>query len=410
MDNVENISVLKGPAATALYGQRALNGAILITTKKGNRKGRTTVDFNLGAAIENVSIIPKYQNSYAGGYSYAAPTFSYDPAIHPAEWASFNGQNLLDYGADESWGPPIDGRQYRSWSSWYPGEKFGQLTPLLPIRTTLKIISRLVQNLNNSVSVSGGGENYNFRVSYANQYRTLVLPNTNRERHQFGLSGNFDISRKFSVVTDIAYTMTDTKGQPYEEYRNDGLNVTQNFNQWCQRQLDMNEMKQYRQPDGRINSWNIGDPNGSGNIDDITHPQYWDNPYFISSENYRTNDLNRLVGNVGLIYKINPAFRWETRIRRDFRNDQEDNRVATGGLQLDAYGVRQRVFSEMNYESILYYNKNIKDFAFDAFVGGNIRKLKDEEVIMSTAGGLTFPNYFNIAGSVSRPNTQNTVP
>ncbi|RYF37901.1 MAG: SusC/RagA family TonB-linked outer membrane protein [Chitinophagaceae bacterium] len=408
MDNVENISVLKGPAATALYGQRALNGAVLVTTKKGSRKGRTNVEFNLGAAMENVSIIPKYQNSYAGGYSYTAPVFEFDPTIHPAEWASFDGQNILDYGADESWGPPIDGRQYRSWSSWYPGEKFGQLSTLTPQPNNVKDYFNTGVNLNNSVAVSGGGENYNFRLSYANQYRTLVLPNTNRERHQIGLSGTFDVSRKISVVTDIAYTITNTKGQPYEEYRNDGLNVTQGFNQWFQRQLDMNEMKQYRQPDGRVNSWNIGDPNSTGNIDDIVQPQYWDNPYFISSENYQTNNLNRLVGNIGFIYKINDNFRWETRIRRDFRNDKGDNRIATGGLQLDAFGLSQRIFSEMNYESILYFNEKVKDFSFDAFLGGNIRKLKDEGMSMSTAGGLTFPNYFNIAGSVSRPNTANT--
>ncbi|RYG03211.1 MAG: SusC/RagA family TonB-linked outer membrane protein [Chitinophagaceae bacterium] len=408
MDNVENISVLKGPAATALYGQRALNGAILITSKKGSRKGKTTVDFNLGAAMENVSIIPKYQNSYAGGYSYVAPTFEYNPTIHPAEWASFDGQNLLDYGADESWGPPIDGRQYRSWSSWYPGAKFGQLSTLTANPDNVKDYFQTGTNLNNSVAVNGGGENYNFRVSYANQYRTLVLPNTNRERHQFGLSGSFDISPKFQVVTDIAYTMTNTKGQPYETYRNDGLNVTQNFNQWFQRQLDMKEMKQYRQPEGNVNSWNIGDPNGSGDLSAITRPQYWDNPYFISSENYQTNNLNRLVGNVGFNYKINKDFRLETRIRRDFRNDKGDNRIATGGLQLDAFGTSQNVFSEMNYESILYFNKTVKDFSFDAFVGGNIRKLKEEGMASSTAGGLTFPNYFNIAASVARPNTSNS--
>ena len=408
MDNVENISVLKGPAATALYGQRALNGAVLITSKKGSRKGKTAVDFNLGAAFENVSIIPKYQNSYAGGYSYVNPVFHYDPATHPAEWASFDGQNLLDYGADESWGPPIDGRQYRSWSSWYPGAKFGQLTPLTAYPDNVKDYFKTGANLNNSVAVSGGGENYNFRVSYANQYRTLVLPNTNRERHQFGLSGTFDISPKFSVVTDLSYTITNTKGQPYETYRNDGLNVTQNFNQWFQRQLDMKEMENYREPDGRVNSWNIGDPNSSGDINAITTPQYWDNPYFISSENYRTNNLNRLVGNIGLVYKINSNFRWETRIRRDFLNDEDDNRVASGGLQLDAFGENQRVFSEMNYESILYFNKTVNDFSFDAFVGGNIRKLKDEGVSIATAGGLTFPNYFNIAASIARPTTTNT--
>ncbi|MBK8088727.1 MAG: carboxypeptidase-like regulatory domain-containing protein [Chitinophagaceae bacterium] len=146
MDNVENVSVLKGPAATALYGQRAANGAVVITTKKGTRKKTSGVEVNLGVTFEKLSIIPPYQNQYAGGYSSSYTSsaslgagyldsegfyiFKYNPAVHPASWASFNGQRMLEYGADESWGPKINGQMYRPYYSWYPGAEFGQLSLL----------------------------------------------------------------------------------------------------------------------------------------------------------------------------------------------------------------------------------------------------------------------------------------
>ena len=125
MDNVESLTVLKGPAATALYGQRAGNGVVVITSKKGSRRKYTGIELNLGVTRENLSIIPPYQNEYAGGYSSTITTknsygagyldaqgyyiFNYDPSIHPTSWAGFQGQRMLEYGADESWGPKIDG-------------------------------------------------------------------------------------------------------------------------------------------------------------------------------------------------------------------------------------------------------------------------------------------------------------
>src|SRR5690606_30361258 len=107
------------------------------------------------------------------------------------------------------------------------------------------------------------------------------------------------------VSTDIQFAKESRLGQPYEAYRNDGLNVVQGFNQWFQRQLDMNYMKANQVlADGTVTSWNIGNPNGSGDIGEITTPQYWDNPFWVANNNYRTQRNNRLVGNLGLKYDI----------------------------------------------------------------------------------------------------------
>jgi TonB-linked SusC/RagA family outer membrane protein len=421
MDNVENVSVLKGPAASALYGQRAANGVVVITTKKGTRKKTQSVDVNLGVTFEKLSIIPPYQNQYAGGYSSSYTNknslgagylddkgyyiFVYDPAIHPASWASFNGQKMLEYGADESWGPKIDGSMYRPYYSWYPGSEFGVLSPMTAQPDNIKNFFQTGRNLNNSISFTSGADNYNFRMTYGNQNRTLIIPGAKRDQHQLGIGGSYDIGKHITLSNDLTYTTGFTTGKPLEGYRLDGLNVTQNFNQWFQRQLDIEKMKTYRQPDGSLNSWNIGDPNATSDLSVYGKPQYWDNPYFVIKENYGTQRNNRLVGNVGLNIKINNHLNLQSYVRMNSYTNENDYRVATGGLNLDSYEILQNNFKEMNYESNLIYKNKFGAFSVDGLVGANKRQENYSQLFMATAGGLSSPNYFDIAASVSRPTT-----
>ena len=127
VDNVANISVLKGAAATALYGADAKSGVIVITSKKA-KAGENNFTVNHSTSISSVSMLPKYQNEYGGGYYQDWDTFTYNPATDPASWAAFNGHKIPYYGADESWGPPMDGTMVRHWDSWIPNHpEFGTL-------------------------------------------------------------------------------------------------------------------------------------------------------------------------------------------------------------------------------------------------------------------------------------------
>ena len=142
-----------------------------------------------GVAWETLGLIPKYQNEYAGGYSSNANSpgsnftadgwyhFKYNPSIHPAEWAAWDGQKILEYGADESWGPRIDGTsQYRPWYSWYAGaDEFGQLATLTAQPNNVRDFFSTGLNVTNSVSLMSTGSNYNIRLSYNNQSRTRLL-------------------------------------------------------------------------------------------------------------------------------------------------------------------------------------------------------------------------------------------
>lgn len=419
MDNIENVSVLKGPAATALYGQRAANGAVVITTKKGSRKKTTSVELNLGVTFENLALIPPYQNEYAGGYSSSYTSmaslgtgyldaqgfyiFKYNPAIHPASWASFDGQRMIEYGADESWGPKMDGSLYRPYYSWYPGDEFGTLVPLVAQPDNVKNFFRTGRNLNNSIAFTSGGEGHNIRMTYGNQDRTLVVNEARRQQHQFGINGSFDVGKYITMSSDMIYTTSYTKGKPLEGYRLDGLNVTQNFNQWFQRQLDLEKMKQYRQPDGSLNSWNIGDPNFSSDPAVYGQPQYWDNPWWVLKENFGTQQHNRIMGNVGMNIKFNRHLNLQSYVRMNSYTNENDQRVASGGLNLDGYSILQNQYTEMNYETNLTYKNKFGVFSVDGLVGANKRKEDYSQLSMATAGGLSSPDYFDIAASIARP-------
>lgn len=414
MDNVESISVLKGAAATALYGIRAANGVVIITSKKGKR-GAPSVDLNLSAAFEKPSVMMPYQNDYAAGYTSNSKSpgstydaegfyiFKYKPGTHPDSWAAFDGQRILDYGADESWGPKMNGQLYRPYWSWYPGEDFGKQVPLVAQPDNIKNFYQTGKNFNNSIGISGGGDNFLYRLTYANQERTLIIPNAKRSQHQVGVNSSLDITKKLTASVDFAYTNNNTKGQPQEGYRLDGLNVTQNFNQWFQRQLDFDRLKNYRNADGTLQSWNIGDPNGTGDPSLYLAPQYWDSPYFVINENYGLSSSDRLVGNLGLAYKLNDHLSWQSFARMSQRSAEGDFRLASGGLNTDEYSIWQNRRRELNYETNLTYKRTFGDLTVDGLVGGNIRKNSFNELEETTQGGLTFPNFFDISASIARP-------
>lgn len=419
MDNVASVSVLKGAAATALYGNRAGNGVVIITSKKGGR--RSAIDVNLSAAFENRYITMPYQDQYAGGYTSNASSpgstydaegfyiFKYKPSTHPASWQAFDGQRIIDYGADESWGPKMNGQLYRPYWSWYPTSEFGTLAPLTPQPDNVNSFYNTGVNLNNSIAFSGGTDNLSYRLMYGNQNRSLTLPNAKRDQHQIGLNGSYDVNKVITVSTDLNYIYSKTNGRPQEGYRLDGLNVTQNFNQWFQRQLDMKRLKNYRNPDGTLQSWNIGDPNSTGNPALYLAPQYWDSPYFVVNENYGISNSNRLVGNVGLKLNFTPKLFLQSYARVSYTNQDSDFRIATGGLNTDEYQIRQLINREMNYETNLNYSTDLgEDISFNGFIGGNIRRNKYDDLFQQTQGGLTFPNYFDINGSIARPVSDRT--
>jgi TonB-linked SusC/RagA family outer membrane protein len=397
MDNVETITVLKGASATAIYGQRAAEGVVVITSKKAV-KGKVQVDINSAVTLDRVSNLPNYQNEYGGGYSQDFIPFEFNPAIHPADWQRFNGQNLIDYSADESWGPRMDGTLYRPYYSWFPSSPaFGQEVPFSPNPDNVRNFFDTGATYNNNVSISGGSDKASFRAAVTNISRNLIIPNTKQVRNYVNLGGSYDLSKKLTFSTNVNVLSENQKGRPVEGY---GQGLTGSFNQWFQRQIDMDILRDYKNPDGSFNSWNINGPEN-------TRPLYWDNPFTDVNENLFNSNQDRIYGDISLAYKIAPGINLQGWVRDNVATSRYDYRVASGTLNIDAFGTGFNRNRERNYEFLGTYNKVLGELNIDASLGANIRRNTFESVNESTNGGLSIPNFYNIAASKDRPNTSN---
>lgn len=393
MDNIEAISVLKGAAATAIYGQRAADGVIVLNSKKSKR-GRMQVDINSATTFSNVYNLPPYQNEYAGGYSKDWNEFEFNPAIHPASWASFNGQKMLEYYADESWGPKMDGTLYRPYYSWFPSHpQFGQETALNPQPNNVRDFFQTGVDLNNNVTVGGGSENATYRLSYTNIDRTLPVPNTQLKRNFLTMNTTFNLSKKLTAGANINYLVEAQRGRPLEGY---GQGLAGSFNQWFQRQLDMDILRDYKNPDGTFNSWNINGPEN-------TRPLYWDNPFYDVNENVYNASRDRVYGDINLKYQFTDKISLQGWVRNNSRFVNDNFRITTGGLNQDGFFTSADRFSEWNYEFLADYRERVGDLTIDLSAGGNLRNETRLFTSMSTNGGLSIPNFYNISASKDRP-------
>ena len=387
--DIESVNVLKGPAASALYGIRGQYGVIMITTKKGKRGAKdVSVQLNSSFSVERAGNFMPLQNLYGGGSSQSWRTLS-------------NGDKYVDMSVDESWGPKMDGTPVRQVFSFYPQDsEFGQLTPFDPHPDNIKDYYETGYNMNNGVSVSGGSENSTFRLSLNDTRIEGVEPNTHLNRNNLGLNASLDLTDKLVVSTNINYA-TNNAQRPSQgsEYG------TAYFVQWFQRNLDMNRMKNYKYEDGTFLHWNLRRPDSeTGEIANLS-PLYWDNPYFNAYENTSNDYRDRFFGDVGLRYKVLPELELSAFIRSDMFTQNIESRTAFGGKRLPAYSVGKFQNKEMNYEFLAQYNKKFGEFSLNANLGGNIYDRRYSYLSMSTVGGLSAPGFFNIDASIDRPNT-----
>ncbi len=396
-NDIEKISVLKGPAATALYGERAKNGVVMITTKKGSfgKKG-LGVTVSSTVTADRVYVLPEYQNEYAGGYSQEFPEY-----VDPVDGQTYRG---LNYSADESWGPKIDGTTtYRPWWSWYPGTpEYGTTIPLTANPDNVRnFFDTGITNIN-SVAIDGGSETTGFRFGFTNLNQSGVIPNSELDRNSINVSVRSKLAERLTFGVNANLVFTDGLGRPEFGYSTRGGNPVNSFNQWFQRQLDMDRLRDYRNPDGTFRSWNIRSPNDP-------RPLYWDSPYFSVFENLRTDGRDRYFGDINLNYEIADGFNIMGALRRDNFTQRIEERVATGGLEEPWYREFIANGTEDNYELIGSYQKTFGRISIDATAGGNIRKNNYHENATSTVGGLTAPNLFNTGASVDRPAVSSTI-
>lgn len=378
-DDIKDLSVLKGSAATALYGPIGRNGVVVITTKRGTN-GKTLVELNQSLQVSNVYVLPDYQNEYGGGYT--------------QQFSTLNGQNIPNYGADESWGPRLDGTLVRHWDSWIPGSaEFGELRPWSANPDNIQNFFNTGVTNNTSLTFSKGGEGYSVKTVLRNVDIEGVMPNSARKLKQIGVNASFDVNDKLEVYTNVNYQNRTTVNDPTGGYGG----VASNFNQWWQRQVDIDRLRRNDFQNGQWNSWNIRSTTDS-------RPLYWDSPFFETENNTKNETKDAIFGNFGLNYEVTDELKLNVEFRRTVNTFRSDARVGFGGLNQTSFTERERTLSSFEFFAAATYQKDLNEnLDFTATVGTELRSNNERRIEAATVGGLTIPGVFTIASSKDRP-------
>ncbi len=389
-DNVADISVLKGASATAIYGPEGRNGVVIITSKTGT-PGAAKFEIDHSMSISSVTTLPEYQNEYGGGYSQTFNTFSYDPTQDPESWAAFDGQLYPDFWADESWGPKLDGQMVRHWDSWIPGTpEFGELRPWTQSPNDVKSFYNAALTSNTTLAFSKAGEDYNIRgtVSYIDQ--NGVVPNSNSQTTRVAINASYNVSEKLKFIGNINVEDRNRLNTPDQGYGNLGSN----FNQWWQRQLDFDRLKEYVR-NGQTVSWNMRGPRD-------TRPLYWDSPYFHSYENLYHQGKNSYYGKLGIVYEFNDKLNLSFDAKKTFHSYMYDNRSTTISLLDPAdYTEQHRRYERTDFFGMLNYNDRFMNDDLDVALTMGVERVDRDyrELYASANGDLTIPDFYNLAGS-----------
>lgn len=412
-DNIADMQVLKGAAATALYGSRGANGVILITTKKGkaSENGSVGISYRFGYSVDQVYVLPDYQNQYGGGFQFDTVWYDQNPeafndggGYYNADGSVNNGSNpagtydlMTQYYVDESWGPEYDDdKMVRHWWSWdetgdYAGD-FGQVAPWSAHPDNVKNFFNTGHTMTNSITLSNANDYSNWRLGYTNTDQKGVFPGSELKRNNFSFSGSNKFTKKLTGMIAVNYVTATAQGRPGTGY--DANNVMQQFNQWGQRQWADDRMQEY-ESEGQQRTWNRrawNDP----------RPQYTDNPYWTRHMNYQNDRRDRVYGYLGFSYQFADNLSLDFKAMTDFYEDKREERIAISSQEIPEYSLAERSNMENNYEVKLNYNTRFnEDFGVYAIIGGNVRDNFYTRNINETVGGLNAPLFYNLSNTVS---------
>ncbi|MER3463416.1 MAG: hypothetical protein C4329_02350 [Chitinophagaceae bacterium] len=433
VDDIASVNVLKGPNATALYGQRAEGGVIIITTKKARKNSPLQVDVTTTNTVDVVGMLPAYQNEYGGGNVNSFYTFQYNSAVHPAAWASLNGKRMPDYTDDASWGPKFDGSEYIPWYAWVPGTQYtGKTASWVAQPNNIRNFYDKAFATNNNLSVSYGGKFFSIRAGYNYIKRNGILPYSNQDKNQFTTQSSVDILKNLTLGINASYSFENIKGDFNDGYSNQSAG---SFNQWFHRDLDTKiekELVDLKTPTGNYASWNLGfDPINGNMSQDVWKGNYWTNHYTWLKYYQQKQKRDRFFGDVSLAYKVTNDIKVTGTYRFNLRTTQTDkmmpNDLAQSVKQSTDYDVPRGTppfpssyavynfyknyntrYYEENMELNAQYTKNFGSFNLDALVGGNILHWDSKDSTRMTSYGLVKPDVYEInnsAGSIYRAGT-----
>jgi len=416
-NDIESISVLKGAAASALYGSRGSNGVILVTTKKGSRFNKglgVSVNFGVNVGTPDQSTLPQYQTQYGEGYGASGggtgnpnPFFYYQPIFN----SGGNNVLIVQTDVDQMTGPAYDpSLMVYQWDAFSPGNpNYGKATPWQPA-AHYKPTDYFVTPVSTSTSVfaDGGSEKGTFKMGFTHSNDRGYLPNSNEAKNLLTLSVTHNLLPNLTVGGEFNYSDINAIGRyGFGYYGGNGtqINPMTDFRQWWETGIDLKAQKAdfFRTQSNATWNWLGGyTTNAPGNI---VKPAYHDNIYWVRYKNFESDGRDRYFGNAFVNYKIGSFLNILGRVSKDDYNQIIEARYDVGSAGTPLYAKTLTNYSETNYDLLVNFDKNIGEkFNVKALLGGNVRQDNLSGTSMATNGGLVVPGFFALANSVNTPN------
>jgi len=376
-DDIASITVLKGPNAAALYGLRASNGVIVITTKKGTAGGKRGfgVSFNSSTTFEKPLVLPDFQNSYGQG-----------PDPNFFEW--YNG-STDDGGVDESWGPPLDvGLEFTQWNSYAHD---GKPLPWVSQPDNIKDFYDTGVTNNNNISFTGGNNLLGYRLSLGTMNQKGIVPNTDYTRYNVSGGTDFNISSRVKAGLTINYTKSKSDNLPTGGYDNE--NPVQQMI-WSGRNVDFSLLKDYENlPLSPVGTAAEGTPLNWNTV-------FQNNPYWVLDNNLNKLNKDRIIGNVNFSYKITDFLTLSAKTGTDYWSSlvTEQKAIGSNEFQEGYYREISRTYTETNSDVLLSFNKRVANdiVELSASIGAN-RMDRKYHILTGEAPQLELPNLYNLA-------------
>ncbi|MBS1565319.1 MAG: TonB-dependent receptor, partial [Bacteroidetes bacterium] len=377
-DDIESVTVLKGPGATALYGARGAGGAIIITTRNGKSKTKGIgVSFSSNIALESVSRSPDYQNEYGqgdGGQNY----YSYGNTV----------DGVSTKGPSSAWGPRFNGQSFFQYDPIT--RTTGTVrTPWIAYPDNRDDFFETGKTFTNNISIEGGSAKTNSRLSYTNLHNTWIIPNTGYDRNTIAYSMNQKVTDKFQVSAKINYTNRSSDNLPATGYNN------QTIMYWMMYQapnVNLDWYKPYWIPgqEGILQNHPF-----SGNLD---------NPYLIAYEMLNKQNRNSITGNAQINYQFTDRLSLMLRTSLDLAYDaRSQQRPKNTARYQDGMYRTQNIFSqEITNDFLLRYAQKSGKLDYSVSIGGSA--MKNRYIVDELrAERLLYPGIFNFSNSKDVP-------
>jgi len=349
-DDIESISILKGAAASVLYGSRAANGVILITTKKG-AAGSLVVDVNAGAQVESPFTLPYLQNEFGQGNG-----------------GSFGAR------ASGSWGPKMNNQALTDWT--------GKSQNMVPQPNNIADFFQMGSSFNNSVGIKGGTDKVQTYFSFTNNRVAGIIPGNALDRNTVNLRISTNLSKKFSTDARVTYV-----NQVLDNRLRSGEESSEVMNLYkTPRSIRSEDMKNYESEAGAPNYW--------------TSSSIYMNPYWTINRTASDEERTRTTGFVSATYQLHDALRVLARVSLDQYTDRGENTFYNNTLLFaQAGGSFQKYFrqvQERNAELLLLGDRKLGSNLKISYTLGLADLARKTDFTQTNANGLLVPNKFNL--------------